>query len=73
MPPASRGRSADSLWMNLTDETRMHKIRFDDTDYSIVVKNKGVPPKSVEVGGLSSREIDRDRAAADLFSHHDGR
>jgi hypothetical protein len=24
----------------------MAKLRFDDTDYSVVVKNRGVPPKS---------------------------
>jgi hypothetical protein len=24
----------------------MANLRFDDTDYSVVVKNRGVPPKS---------------------------
>jgi hypothetical protein len=40
MPPASRGRSADSLWM--TDE----RICFDDADYSVVVMSRAPPPNS---------------------------
>ena len=50
----------------------MAKLRFDDTDYSVVVKNRGVPPKSW-VGDLSRREIESDRAVAGLFSHRGGR
>jgi hypothetical protein len=52
----------------------MAKLGFDDTDYSVVVKNRAPPPNSlVEMGDLSSREIEPDRAVADLFSHYGGR
>ncbi len=51
----------------------MNKLRFDDSDYSVVVKNRGIPSEFVEMGDLSSREIDPDRAVAELFSHHGGR
>ncbi len=27
-------------------ESGMNKLRFDDTDYSVVVKNRGSPPNS---------------------------
>jgi len=36
----------------------MGKVGFDDKDYSVVVKNRGGPSKPMEVGDLSSRQID---------------
>ena len=50
----------------------MDRFGCDDTDYSVVVKNKGLPSEPVEVGDLSSRQIERDRAVAGLFSHCGG-
>ena len=33
----------------------MAKLRFDDTDYSVVVKNRGGPSEVMEVGDLPRR------------------
>jgi hypothetical protein len=45
MPPANRGRNADSL-NDLTNEPLVDKSQFDDSDYSVVVKNRAPPPNS---------------------------
>ncbi|HEY1745809.1 MAG TPA: hypothetical protein VGG11_03455 [Xanthobacteraceae bacterium] len=50
----------------------MSNVGFDDKDYSVVVKNRG-PSKPVEVGDLSSQQIERDWAVVGLLSHHGGR
>jgi hypothetical protein len=34
-------------------------------DYSVVVKNRGISIESMEVGNLSSQEIEPDRAVAE--------
>ena len=40
MPPANRGR------LTACERPLMDKRRFDDSDYSVVVKNRGSPPNS---------------------------
>jgi hypothetical protein len=59
----------------LTDISRDNRdsVHFDDTDYSVVVKNRGPPSKPVAVGDLSSPKIEPDRSIADLLSHRVGR
>jgi hypothetical protein len=45
---------------------------FDDSDYSFRRREEqGISPESMEVGNLSSREIEPNRAIA-LFSHYGG-
>jgi hypothetical protein len=51
----------------------MDKLLFDSSDYSVVVKNRGIPAECVEVGDLSSGEIEPDRSVADFFPHRGGR
>jgi hypothetical protein len=46
----------------------MHKnCHFDDTDYSVVMKNRGAPSEPVEVGDLSRQDMVPDRAVSDFF------
>ena len=52
--------------------TDAREYQFDYSDYSVVVKNRGISPESMEVGNLSSREIEPYRAVAELFSHYGG-
>ena len=50
----------------------MAKLSFDDTDYSVVVKNGNTLP--IRGGGRFIEPGDRARwAIANLFSHHGGR
>jgi hypothetical protein len=54
----------------------MDKRRFDDSDYSVVVKNKGSPPNSwkwemplveaAQAGSLDSRDMDKNISSAAL-------
>lgn len=44
----------------------MDKLRFDDTDQSVVAKNRK-PSDPVEVSDLSRRSIEPDRAMAGLI------
>ena len=51
----------------------MNRFRFDDTDIFGCREAKGTTSEPVEVGDLSRRQIEPDRAVADLFSHDGGR
>jgi len=44
----------------------MHKLTFDRTDYSVVVKNRA-PPELMEMGDLPRREIKPDTPVNMLF------
>jgi hypothetical protein len=49
------------------------KLRFNDTDYSVVVKNRGAPPKSWRWEIYRAGRSNPNRAVIGLFSHRGGR
>ena len=47
-------------------------IRYERTDFSVVVKSRGKPPNPMEVGSLSRWEIKRSGAVCGIFPDNGG-